>query len=177
MKKYMIVTLIKGEAGELQQKLLCDIASKFNVKEAIQRRPPSHITLKYSFKTDNIADVEANLQEFCDNNKSKTYKINGFDHFDENVIFMKIIPSKEMKKLYLKLIEHLKKIEWMMFKKFDGKTQFHATVAHSDIQKQFSDIWQFVQKHPANFDMKLDNLVIFQLVDGVWKVHKEFQLI
>ena len=172
----MIVTLIKGEAGELQQKLLFDIESRFNVKGAIQRRPPSHITLKYSFKTDNIADVETNLQEFCDRNKSSSYQITGFGHFDKDVIFMEIVSSEEMKKMYLKLIEHLKTIKWMTFKKFDGKTHFHATIAHSDIEEQFSEIWNFVQQHPANFDLKLDNLAIFKLEDNVWRVHKEFQL-
>lgn len=176
MEKYMIVTLIKGQAGVLQQKLLYEIASKYGVKGAIERKPPSHITLKYSFKTENIIDVEKNIQEFCKNNKSANYKIKGFGHFDKDAIFMNILPSEEMKELYQKLIVHLRKIDWMTFKQFDGDTHFHATVAHSDIQDQFIQIWDFINKHEVNFDIELDNISIFKLEKGVWKVHKEFLL-
>jgi hypothetical protein len=174
--KYLIVTLIKGEAEKFQQKLMYEIAKKFHVKGAAERKPPAHITLKYSIQCEDIKPIEQNIEQFCKSHKKCKYKLNGFNHFEKKVIFLEVIPSVEMKKLHIQLIKHLGKIEWMTFKKFDKDTHFHSSIAHTDIKNKFDNIWSFVSNKPKKFDLELDNITLLKLVDGVWKSHREFKL-
>jgi 2'-5' RNA ligase len=175
--KYLIVTLIKGNAEKFQQKILYEVAEKFKVKGAVERKPPAHITLKYSFQCDNVKPVEQNLEEFCRSHKKCKYKLDGFNHFERDVIFMDVIPSKEMKKIHIQLIKNLGKIEGITFKKFDKDTHFHSSIAHTDIKNKFENIWTFVSDKQKKFDLELDNITLLKLVDGAWKIHREFQLI
>ena len=114
--KYLIVTLIKGNAAEYQQKLLYSIAERFNVNGAIQRKPPAHIALKYSFETENIKLVENYIEEFCNRHKKCKYKLEGINHFDKDVIFIDVITSNEMKQLYAEFIDFLKNKTNIQFK-------------------------------------------------------------
>jgi len=175
--KYVIVILIKGEAGEYQQELLDSIAKQFNVNGAIKRKPPAHITLKYSFETENIEPVEKTIEEFCKSNKKSKYRLNRINHFDKDVIFIDVVPSEEMKNTYSKFIDFLRNNTNIKFKEFDGKTHFHSSIAHTDINNKFDEIWSFVSKENPDFDVFFDNISILKFVDGVWQIHKEYSLI
>jgi 2'-5' RNA ligase len=173
--KYIIVCLIKGKAKQFNETLMSNVAKNFNVNGAVERKPPSHITLKYGFETDEIKDLEQVIENFCESNKKTKYKLNGFDSFDKNVIFIKVEPSNEMINIHKKFINELKKIKWMTWKKFDGNVHFHASVAHSDInENNFDEIWNYVNQNKPKFDLFFDNITLLKLIDGVWKVHKEF---
>lgn len=175
--KYLIVTLIKEDAEKYQQKLLYSVANRFNVNGAIQRKPPAHITLKYSFETDNINPVEKAIEEFSKSiNKSK-YQLTGINHFDEDVIFIDVIPSKEMSETYSNFINHLRKNTKITFKQFDGNTHFHSSIAHTDIKTKFQEIWNFVSKENPDFEVFFDNITILKLIDGIWQIHKEYYFI
>ncbi len=174
--EYLIVTLIKGEAAKYQQKLIYSIAKKFNVSCAIQRKPPAHITLKYSFEVKNIKSIEEHIQEFCKLQKKCNYKLEKLNHFDKDVIFIDVFPSDDMKMLYIKFLKFLKNNTNLQFKEFDGKTHFHSSIAHTDIKDKFDDIWSFVSKEKPKFDVLFDNISILKLVNGIWRIHKEFPL-
>lgn len=174
--KCLIAALIKGKAGRFQQKLLYDVAKRFKVNGAVKRRPPAHITLKYSFKTSKIKEVEEAIKDFCKKNKSCRYKLKGFSYFGRDVIFIEVFPSKEMKKLHKKLILQLYKIKGMKRKKWDKTTHFHSSIAHSDIKGKFKEIWGYVKNKKCDFKIELDNITILKMSDGVWKVHKKFSL-
>ncbi len=173
LMKYTIVTLIKGEAKEYQQNLLYLVARKFNLNCAIQRKPPAHITLKYSFEND-IESVEGVIERFCKANRKSRYVLKGVDHFGQDVIFIDVLPSKEMKKAYSEFITSLKQNTNIGFKQFDGTTHFHSTIAYKDIKDKFNDIWDFVSYENPYFELFFDNITILKLVDGVWRIHKEF---
>ena len=173
--KYAIVCLIKGDAEKFSETIRSDVAKKFNVTRAIKKNPPSHITLKYPFETKKIKELEKIIENFGNSNKRAKYKLNGYDSFGKNVIFIKIEPSNEMTNIHKKLIDELKKIKWMTWKKFDGNVHFHASVAHSDInENNFDEIWNYVNQNKPKFDLFFDNITLLKLIDGVWKVHKEF---
>lgn len=174
--KYLIVTLIKGEASRYQQKLLYSVAEKFNVNDAVKTKPPAHITLKYSFEVENIKPIEECIEQFCKSQKKCKYKLAGINHFDDDVIFIDVFPSNDMKKLYINFIQSLKNNTSLEFKEFDGKTNFHSSIAHTDIKDKFDEIYSFVSKENPIFDVLFDNISILKLADGVWKIHKEYPL-
>jgi len=174
--KYLIVTLIKGEAGKYQQSLLKSIAKKFGVSSATQRMPPAHLTLKYSFETDAIRPVESCLEDFTETHKKCQYTMKGISHFGVEVIFIDVVPSKAMEKIHAELIEALRKVPNILIKEYDGRTHFHASVAHTDIKEKFKEIWADVSKESPDFKVKFDNIAILKLAGGVWQVHKEFKL-
>lgn len=175
--KYLIVTLIKGDAEKYQQELLYSVANQFNVTGAIQRKPPAHITLKYSFETDNINPIEKAIEEFSNSiNKSK-YQLKGINHFDENIIFIDVIPSKEMFETYSNFINYLRKNTNITFNQFDGNTHFHSSIAHTDIKLKFQEIWNFVSKENPDFEVLFDNITILKLVNSIWRIHKKYSFI
>jgi 2'-5' RNA ligase len=175
--KYLTVFLIKGPAGEFQRKTLYELAEKFSIGGAIQRDPPSHLTLKYSFETEDISEVEAMIKKFCKNHAPTKLKLEGFSHFDNNVIFIKATPSMEMRQIHHELLKEFHKISWMKWHEHDKENfNFHASVAHTDIAKKFGDIWSYLKKYTPKYDLEWNNITLFKLVDGKWIIHKKFQI-
>jgi len=176
--KYFIVYYIKGEAGNFQQKLLYDVAKKFNVNEAIVRRPPAHLTLKYSFvpNKNQLRELEEIVNNFCKNQKKTKLKLEGFGSFNKEVIFLKPIVSKEMRKVHSDFVKELKKLSWMTWKEHDGEElNFHSTIAMKDFDKiKFKKIWKYVNQFKPEYDLLFDNISIFKLSKGIWKLHKMF---
>lgn len=174
--KYFIGTLIKGEAEKYQQKLLYSVAKKFRVNWAIETKISAHITLKYTFETEDIGHIEKNIAEFCKSHKRSKYQLKGFNHFKNEVIYIDVIPSKEMRDTYSKLTDHLNKNKDIPSSKFDGTIHFHSTIAYKDIQEKFQEIWDYTAKEKPDFDVVFDNITIFQFMDDIWEIYKEFPL-
>jgi len=175
--KYLTVFLIKEQAGEFQKKVLYELAEQFSIGGAIQRDPPPHLTLKYSFETENISEFEQLINEFCKKHYPTRIQLEGFDHFDKNVIFIKAIPSEEMRQMHLELLSAFHKISWMKWHEHDKENfNFHASVAHSDITEKFDKIWDYLKKYQPKYNLEWDNITLFKLVDGKWLIHKEFQM-
>jgi 2'-5' RNA ligase len=176
--KYLTVFLIKGDAGKFQRKILCELAKRFDIGEAIRRDPPPHITLKYSFETENIKEIEQLLKNFCKKQKPTSLNLDGFGHFGKNVIFIKINPSKEMRIMHKSLILEFHKISWMRWHEHDRSNfNFHASVAHTDITTKFDEIWRYIQKYHPKYELMWDNITLFKLIDGKWKIHKTFHIL
>ena len=72
--------------------------------------------------------------------------MDGFDNFEDRVIFVKINPSQELKNLRLDIAQRLYKF-CNSTTKFDRRKvfEFHATIVLKDIQRKFDRIWDYVQ--------------------------------
>ena len=138
--------------------------------------------MKYSFEiesssTDKIQEVEKTIKQFCSSHQRTKYQLKGFGHFDNSTIFMKVNPSKEMINVYQQFINELKQIPWMTWKKFDNTLNFHASVAHTDVNEtNFQEIWDYVNKNQPRYNLFFDNVTLLKMVDGFWKVHEEFKI-
>ncbi len=178
--KYNIRYLIKGEAGAFQQKLMQEVETRFDVHEARKTKQHTHISLKYSFQANDeeIQELENVLAGFCATTKAVPFKVKGFGHFDKDVIFLEITDEEAVRKVYNKFYKEIKKLPWLVFKTFDGKTHFHASIAHSDIKERFDAIWNHLQGYAPEFDMLFDNITItrFDEARNEWSMHKEFSL-
>ncbi|WP_419750857.1 2'-5' RNA ligase family protein [Terrisporobacter petrolearius] len=170
--RYVIVSVVKGEAGNFNNKLRKEVYEIFKAKSS---KLPAHFTIKSPFEEEDIKSLEEVLETFVKNNKKANYILNGYDHFDDRVIFMKVNMSDEAKKLHDKLIDELSKINYINFTEKDGKNKiFHVTVSSKKIQKIYKDLWNYVNQFPFKFHCEFDNICIYKWEDNTWKLHKEY---
>lgn len=171
--RYVIVCVIKGKAGDFNNNLRKELFNKFKAKSS---KLPAHFTIKAPFEHDKgISDLIKVLEDFSENEKAEVFKIDGYDHFDDRVIYMKVAMSDEAKKLHDKLIDTISKIPYIEFDKNDGKDKtFHVTLASKKLKSIFSKVWEYIQKYPCEFHCSFNNVTIYKWEEGTWKVYSEF---
>ncbi|MEG2786260.1 MAG: 2'-5' RNA ligase family protein [Romboutsia sp.] len=172
--RYIIVSVVKNNAGNFNNNLRKDIFEKFGAKSS---KLPAHFTIKSPFESGNIKELEDVLYEFSKINTSKYYKIKDYDNFDDRVIFMKILMSNEGQTLHDKLIDALSTVSYINFNNDDGKNKiFHVTISSKKIQKIFTNLLEYISHIPCEFDCSFDNICIYKWQDNTWKLHKEYLL-
>ena len=104
--RYVIVSVVKGPAGNFNNNLRKEVFEKLGAKSS---KLPAHFTIKAPFEADDISDLDKVLQDFAQNHKAQDYKIKGYNHFDNRVIYMDVHMNKKSKLLHDELIEELEK--------------------------------------------------------------------
>ena len=172
--RYVIVSVVNGEAGDFNNNLRKDLFNKFKAKSS---KLPAHFTIKAPFEYDgDISDLEECIESICSNEKAAPYKIHGYDHFNDRVIYMKVIMSKEGKVIHDKLIDKMSTIPYIEFRKNDGKDKvFHVTLASKKIGHIYKKLWDYINEKPCNFSCSFDNVCIYKWEDNTWKLHKKFK--
>lgn len=170
--RYVIVSVVKGSAGNFNNNLRKEVFEKFGAKSS---KLPAHFTIKAPFEADDISDLDKVLQNFSKKYKAQDYKIKGYNHFDNRVIYMDVKMSKESKFIHDKLIDELEKLPYIYFKQHDYKDKvFHVTISSKKIQKIYNELWEYVNQIPCNFDCKFDNISLFKWENNTWKLYKEY---
>jgi len=164
-KPYLIEIRLMGESKHLARQLIYDIHRKFRVMGQVRKRPVPHVTLFGPFGTRNIRQVIRDIREVGAEYSELEYGIDGFDYFElkkkflfittsskKNVIYLKIIPSENLKDFRHKLAKKLLKFTDAVNASHDSKEKFkyHATVAMKDIDRKFDRIWEYLK----NYDIK-----------------------
>ena len=172
--RYVVVSVVKGNAGKFNNNLRKEVYEKFNVKSS---KLPAHFTIKSPFESDDISELENLLDKFSKENSYAHYKINGYDHFDDRVIFMKVIMSKEGQILHDNLVDSISNIDYINFNNLDGKNKiFHVTISSKKIKNIFNDLWNYVNRIQCDFDCNFDNICIYRWENNTWILHKEYEL-
>jgi 2'-5' RNA ligase len=173
--RYVIVSTIKGEAGDFNNNLRKEVFKKFGAKSS---KLPAHFTIKAPFEhSEDISDLENILEEFSKNEKKAPFVIHGFDHFGDRVIFMKVNMSKEGNQVHDRLIDAMSKVPYIVFDKKDGKDKiFHITVSSKRITDVFNDLWEYVNKLSCDFESEFNNIGIYKWENFTWVLHKEYLL-
>lgn len=170
--RYVIVSVVDKDAGDFNNNLRKDVFYKFKAKSS---KLPAHFTIKSPFEAENIDYLIKVLSNFASNHKSAPYKIKGYDHFDNRVIFMKVLMSDEGKNIHNELIDDLSKLPYINFNDKDGKDKiFHVTISSKKIQPIFSELWNYVLQYPCDFNCEFDNVAVFKWVDNTWVLYKQF---
>lgn len=170
--RYVIVSVVDGDAGDFNNNLRKDIFYKFKAKSS---KLPAHFTIKSPFEADNIDDLIKALSNFTSKHKSAPYKIKGYDRFDNRVIFMKVIMSDEGQNIHNKLIDDLSKLPYINFNNKDGKDKiFHVTICSKKIQPIFSELWNYISQYSCNFNCEFNNISIFKWENNTWILFKSF---
>lgn len=170
--RYVIVSVTKGNAGDFNNSLRRNLFEKFGAKPS---KLPPHFTIKSPFESEDLSSLENMLQKFCNSNPISKYKIDGYEHFDDRVVYMKVLMSPQGKIIHDKLISELEKFKYIKFNNHDGKDKiFHVTLASKKIKKIYKDIFNYVTPIPCSFDCTFDNISIFKWQDDTWVLHKEY---
>lgn len=170
--RYVIVSVTKGNAGDFNNRLRKNLFEKFGAKSS---KLPPHFTIKSPFESEDLSALENMLQKFCNSNPISKYKIDGYEHFDDRVVYMKVLMSPQGKIIHDKLISELEKFKYIKFNNHDGKDKiFHVTLASKKINKIYKDIFNYVTPIPCSFDCTFDNISIFKWQDDTWVLHKEY---
>lgn len=170
--RYVIVSVVKGNGGNFNNQLRKDVFEKFKAKSS---KLPAHFTIKSPFECDNINEVDKTLEEFCESKEKTNYYLDGYDHFDDRVIYMKVNMSEKGKIIHDELIDELNKIHCINFNEKDGKNKtFHVTISSKKIQKIFKELWNYVIQFPCHYKCNFDNICIYKWENNTWSLHKEF---
>lgn len=174
--RYVIVSVVKGAAGDFNNSLRKEVFAKYHAKSS---KLPAHFTIKAPFEYDgNINDLEMLLEKISGENRKAGYSIDGFDHFGTRVIYMKVNMSRNGKELHDKIIDTMDSIPYLVFDKKDGKNKvFHITVASKGIDKMYNELWSYVNTKPCNFQCEFDNITIYRWQNNTWVLHKEYKFI
>lgn len=172
--RYVIVCLIKGEALEFHEKLVSEICEKFNVK---RQRLPAHFTIKAPFETNNIEEIENLINVFTKDRHKAKIDIDGFGHFREDVVFMDVRPSSEAIKVHDDFIDLLKNVDWLEWKRNEGKGRvFHCTLVSKIPRGKYHDIWNYTISHNCSFHIQFDNISILRWDKDRWVTFREFNM-
>lgn len=171
--RYVIVSVIKGEAGDFNNNLRKEVYEKFKAKSS---KLPAHFTIKAPFEYDgDIKELEKSIENFCMSHKKEPLEIKGYNHFDDRVIYMDMTMSREGKVLHDGLIEEMSKFPYIEFIDKDGKDKiFHITISSKRIKSIYYDLWNYVNKYPCNFQGYFDNVSIYKWDNNTWILHKEY---
>ena len=172
--RYVIVCDVKGEAGEFNNRLRQEVYEELGAKSSSL---PAHMTLKAPFDEEDITELEEKLEAFCKREKAQTFKIDGYDHFDDRVIYMKVNMSVEGQAMHDRLIDELSEVPYICFDKKDGKDKiFHVTVSSKKIGLIYKQLWEYVHQYPCQFECLFDNISIYKWDETSWKLHRVFEL-
>ncbi len=174
--RYVIVCVVKGDAGNFNNNLRKELFKNFKAKSS---KLPAHFTIKAPFEHDgSILDLENILGRFCSEEKSASFNIDGYSNFDKRVIYMKVTMSKEGQRVHDKLIDEMCKIPYISFKLGEGKEKiFHVTLASKKLGLIYNEVWDYVNKYPCNFKCSFDNITIYNWENNTWNVYREFKMI
>ncbi len=140
---YLIEFRFSGFAKQSIKELKTNITKKFGVSK---RKIVPHITITGSVSTNDEKRLLDEIVDVCKKYELVKFKMDGVDNFRDEVIFVRIEPSEELKNLRLEIAERLYKF-CKTTTKFDRKEdfEFHATLVLKDIQRKFDRIWDYVQ--------------------------------
>ena len=170
--RYIIVHLIRGEAKELHEAITKDLVDKFDTFPIHERIVP-HLTLKrwFEFDAEEMVVVYKMLDQFVLSHKQSTYRLHGFNHFGDGVIYIDVEPSPEVSEIARDLMNELHKIQNMTFDEFDNiYDDLHATVAMRALKPfDFKETWDYLlTKQTPDFNIKFDNIAILRRGADKW---------
>ena len=172
--RYVVVCVVKGEAGDFNNNLRKELLEKLNAKSS---KLPAHFTINAPFEYNGkITELNNILEEFSENVKAEPFMIDGYDHFGDRVVYMKVNMSKEAKTIHDRLIDKMSTVSYIEFKEKDGKDKtFHVTLASKKIKPLYQKVWEYVNQYPCEFKCSFDNISIYKWEEGTWKLYREFK--
>lgn len=173
----VLVCLFRGSAKREHVRLTKEISTRFNIEHPLKSRVPPHFTLKYPFGNvtpRRFNELVAVLKAFCKREAAGKVSLNGFGHFGNKVVYVKVRPSLGASSVFRKLCRSLKAIKWMTFDKYDGPDLvFHATLAVTN-GANFRKVWNYVSEKRYAYSAKFDSISILKYRRGLWITHKTF---
>ena len=140
--EYLIEIRFSGYVKDSIKELKDGISRNFHVT---RKKIIPHITLVGPLSTNDEKRLIQEVVKIAKNYKLIKLKLDGFGHFGNDVIYVKIKPSDELEQLRVNLVDELD--EFCNLSDFDKKSDFtyHTTIVLHNIGHKFNKIWDYVQ--------------------------------
>jgi len=139
---YLIEFRFSGNAKKAIKEVKDCISENFDVT---RRKIVPHISLVGPIYTDDQKRLVKEIKDVCKQYELVKFKLANFDNFEDRVIYVKIKPSEELKKLRIEIAQRLQTFCTLSELDYDSKFTFHATLVLKDIQRKFDRIWKYLQ--------------------------------
>ena len=167
----------KGKIEKKIENLKNDIKNRFGLKHALKL--PAHITLQIPFRMQvDMEDVLVKkLQNFTEERKSFTTKLDGFGRFAKNVIFVNVVDHDPYIKLHEELQEFMLNFIDLKSHEISSKIHPHITLATRDLKRgHFPGIWDHFKKKEFSETFRAEHLHLLKHNGETWDVIGKFQL-
>ncbi|MGL4344183.1 MAG: 2'-5' RNA ligase family protein [Cellulosilyticaceae bacterium] len=173
--QYVIVSEVTGEAGDFNNSLRREVKEKLGARSS---KLPAHFTIKAPFEYEgDLGELKGVLEQFAKGEKAYPYRLEGYDHFDDRVVYMKVLMSAEAKDVHDRLLDAMACVPYIQYTRNDGKDKtFHVTVSSKRIQPIFHKIWDYVKDYPCDFDCWFDNIAIYRWENQTWVLEGRYEL-
>ncbi|MEX0595298.1 MAG: 2'-5' RNA ligase family protein, partial [Candidatus Paceibacterota bacterium] len=170
-KDYLIEFRFSGYAKDTIRELKKSISRNFHVTKW---KIVPHITIVGPIYSKDEKRLVKEVVKVAKNYKLIKCNFDGFESFENRVIYVGIKPSEELKQLRLEIVEKLQEFCTLSEFDYDKSFTFHATLVLKDIQRKFDRIWNFLQSWKLP---KLDQYVIRITILREGKILGEYDLL
>lgn len=168
---YIIEFRFSGYAKEAIRELKNSISKNFHVT---RRKIVPHITLVGPLLTKKEKRLVKEVRNVCKRYDLIKFKLDGFDNFEDRVIYVRIKPSEELRQLRLELVEKLQKFCLLSENDKESHFTFHATLVMKDIESKFDQIWEYLQTWKIP---NIDQYVVRVTIIKNFKILAEYDLL
>lgn len=172
---YLLVFLPSEEVMEEILRFKEEIKTRFSVQHALNL--PAHITLQSPFwmANENEKNLYRILNDFSKTQQSFPVCLNGFDHFSDRVIFVKISNHEPIICFHQELQHQLVPDLFLSSVQQQRKIHPHITLATRDLKKEiFPEVWREFQNRNYKNSFPTKGITLFKHNRKVWIRQKTF---
>ncbi|MBI4052659.1 MAG: 2'-5' RNA ligase family protein [Candidatus Diapherotrites archaeon] len=142
----MIEFRFHGYTKKYLKETIFDVSKKFRVSGVTKKHVVPHISLVGPFQTRNQREVVSKFVNVSKKYGRINFKLSGFRHFDDRVVFVDVESSSELAKYRQDLFKSLEPVIYTTDTDYLEPFAFHSTVAFKDIQHKFDRIFSYLDK-------------------------------
>lgn len=168
---------IHGEAEKFHKQILKLLSNNFN-KNSIAEEP-AHITIKYSFETDNIDNIEKELKKLEVKNAVVNlgrYGCFSYPRHNRFVIYMKVRPNIKAKRLQKKVIQIIKN-NGVNIQDRDRIWKPHNTIYIAKTKEEKVRILKELKKLKKEYELNIDSISITKKKNGRHSEYRTLKLL
>ncbi|THD69491.1 2'-5' RNA ligase family protein [Robertkochia marina] len=172
---YYIAVLPPNEIREEIKAFKLEISKEFKSSHAL--RSPAHITLQmpFHFEEEQEALLLNSLTLLAGEQTSFNCSVKDFDHFDHRVVFVDVLPDKELRSLRTSLQDHLREVHSFSDKKLPERFHPHITIANRDLSAdRFPDCWEAFKDRKYRRSFEVKSFSILKHRGDHWEVYRDF---
>jgi len=161
---------LKTDAQRIKEEFAAEYGTSVGLKS------PPHITLIAPFVTDQEtkSEVIEFLNRFAQTSSGFPLHIDGFDHFNQKVIFLKPVSNRPLSALGRRINNEFYR-HFPQFKRPNFSFSAHMTVAYRDISSDvFDRSWEIYREKPFSGQCVIDRLFLLRHNGETWVEPKAF---
>ncbi len=174
---YFIAVVPPADIRNEITKIKEDIRDLYGSAHAL--RSPPHITLHMPFKWSSRKkrSLSQSLGQLSSEIKDFEIELKDFDCFRPRVIFVNVLPCKELDQLQKKVVKTMRSLNVLNADYKNKPFHPHVTVAFRDLRKsEFFKAWDHYQSQQISFTFQARELVLLKHDGHRWNIDDGFPL-